>query len=227
VALKKYEDATKRVRNLLDSSGYSREFIARVFSIPRERFETLSQQEIDALPVNSSLDELARSRCYAGNERQLARYFQLKHLSAELARESSQIRSELPGDVIIGDLARNPHYGPIVSKWIATDKRRDMADAEIRKLDPVYHAFNQCKNRARVQISLGSRPSTIGPETRQTASELAREIEFRANVAAMAPKGTDIDGLFKSVGGDVARLTEKLKQGLSAAQWDFVVRGSH
>jgi DNA-dependent RNA polymerase auxiliary subunit epsilon len=74
VALKAYDQAAAEVRQLLEERGYSKEFITKVFSVPQERGERLTYDQISGFPSDTALDELTSARCYKGTEKELAEY---------------------------------------------------------------------------------------------------------------------------------------------------------
>lgn len=113
-ALQQYSEATAAVRSLLERRGYSQEFIANLFRIPREQVKQLSDREIETLPFDVALDELVSARCYRGNEEKLA---QLNAIHDEIARlNEKMVEINPPQDMIGYDIARHPLYAEDYAK---------------------------------------------------------------------------------------------------------------
>lgn len=224
-ALRAYSEAGTQVRLLLEKGGYSKEFITRLFNIPRERSETLSADDISALPVNAALDELISSRCYGDNEQAIATYFKLMNDQVLLRRRNKELSSMLPGDVIYMDLLRDKHWGPLASEQLDNYKRQDEVASMITKLWPVHQAFVSCKLRERRKVTLAKSGERIKSETRKKIAEFARLLRMNAYVAAQVPKLPETGKPLEIFGDEMRQLRQVLQRELSAEHWNFVMTG--
>lgn len=171
MALQKYNEATSQVKSLLQSRGYSPEFIGSLFRIPREQARALTLKEIYALPIDSALDELVSARCYAGNEQKLGEYSALTDEIRELEKAENQLRSELP-DRTDYELQKDPLYAKDYAKLEEMRSREKALRASAANLKGIEDEFIGCKRKERIQVSLKKSGQRLTDEQRAKLKEL-------------------------------------------------------
>jgi hypothetical protein len=176
IALQKYNEATSGVRSLLQSRGYSQEFLGALFRIPRERAKELTPQEAFSLPIDVALDELVSARCYRGNEEPIRRFEAIEDEINRLKKEATKLASELP-QVPGYELERDPLHARDFAKLTAMWRRIDGLTTGAEKLRRgVYGEFLSCKRRERIQASLRKSGQRLTPEVRSKIGELVKAI---------------------------------------------------
>ena len=207
VAMQKYEDLKAKVQFLLQSRGYSPEFIAVLFRIPREQAKQLTSSERSALPINASLDELLSARCYGENEQRLREFS--THISQVKGLEEQE--SALRGH----------------EEWLATWKKLNRFREETKKLEKIYSEFNECKLKERIQASLRKSGKRLSFELSAKLTEFNNLLEwfessgpveaFKARYLKDHDWGTEAAGELKEKGERLRKLGGELHQELPLA----------
>ncbi len=172
VALQRYSEATSQVRSLLQSHGYSPDFIGTIFKIPREETRALTIEELRALPINSALDELISARCYPGRDEKLREYSALMAEIGEVLATEKQLSSKMPSDRIGYELMRDPLYAETYAERDKIRNRERGLRERASKLEKVVHEFWECKRKERIQVSLKKGGQRLTNENRVKLKEL-------------------------------------------------------
>ena len=143
IALAEYEKAIADVRSLLHSDGFSQEFISALFRTPRESSIKLTIEEIANLPIDISLDELLRSRCYRGNEKHLAEYSAISDALRDNDAKIQVLIDKLPNEPG-ATLEQDPFYSKDYAQWIDLRHQRDKLYGDMKSLQKIQDKFRKC-----------------------------------------------------------------------------------
>ena len=171
-ALRQYNVAADRVRALLESRGYSPEFIATLFRVPREQAKELSLQDVAGLPIDVALDELLSARCYRGNEQALGKHAAILVEIARLTKEREKLGAELPQRPGY-ELERDPVHSQDYARLTEMYRRIDNFTKQAQALESAYNDFRACKRTERIQASLRKSGQRVTVESRSKLKELA------------------------------------------------------
>lgn len=222
-AVAAYNRASQQVRDMLEKRGYSKEFLGRLFNIPRENYEALKRSEIDVLPVDTSLDELVSARCYGDNENSLSLYHGYQHQVAQLRQKVRGLSASLPGDVILGELAKDSYYGPILKDRDAAAKQQDAIEKKIAELAPVQRSFESCKRAEREKVSLRKSGARLAPATREKLKKFAELVSLNADLAVLVPNDPDTNKPLGMYVDEMNALRSELKAELASKYWTYIV----
>ena len=225
-ALAAYNAASQQVRSMLDKRGYSSEFVGRLFNTPRENYQRLKKAEIDGLPVDTSLDELVSARCYGDSAQALSQYYEYQHQVAELARTVRGLSASLPGDVILGELAKDSYYGPILRDRDEAERKMELLKKTMAELEPLKRKFESCKQAERQKISLRKAGPRLTAEVRAKLHRFGELVSLNANLAVLVPNDPDTNKPMAMDEEEMTALRSQLQAELPATYWDYM-RSAH
>ncbi|KAB2941352.1 MAG: hypothetical protein K8F92_20425 [Hyphomicrobium sp.] len=217
-----YTAAIGQVRAMLSARGYSGEFMTRLFNTPREKAERIRREESDTLPVDTALDELASARCYGDRAENLAAYHAHKEKLKDVSRMVKSLRASLPGDVILGELAKDDYYGPILRDLEKAEREQTALETAIRDLEPVQRTFNSCKAEERRKVSLRRSGERLSPQLRAKLEKFAGLVSLNADLATLVPSDPDTGAPLAMYTEEMTALRAELAAHLPPGIWRYV-----